>query len=70
MKVTVDRNICIGNASCIGVAPETFQLDEEGKAVVLNPSGNDDQTILAAAKACPVLAISLEDENTNEKLWP
>ncbi len=30
-KVKVDRQLCIGAASCSAIAPDTFQLDNEGK---------------------------------------
>ncbi len=33
-KVKVDRDLCIGAASCVAVAPKTFELDNEGKAVI------------------------------------
>lgn len=62
-KIEVDRNLCIGAASCIAVAPEVFELDGENKAIVKNPTGADVQTILDAAKSCPTLAIKLYDEN-------
>jgi ferredoxin len=58
-KIEVDRNLCIGAASCIAVAPGVFELDNENKAVVKNPTAVDDDTILMAAKSCPVLAIKL-----------
>ena len=65
-KIVVDRNLCIGAASCIAVAPGVFELDSENKAVVYNPKGADDETILLAAKSCPTLAISVFDEEGNQ----
>lgn len=62
-KIEIDRNLCIGAASCMAVAPEVFELDSENKAVVINPSAADAETILDAAKACPTLAIRVYDEN-------
>lgn len=58
-KIEVDRNLCIGAASCVAVAPNVFELDNENKAVVKDLRGADDETILLAAKSCPVLAIKL-----------
>ena len=63
MKIRVDRNLCIGAGSCTVIAPETFELDSELKAVVKNSSGNDRDTIIDAAKSCPVLAIILEEDD-------
>ena len=66
LKFWVDRNLCIGAATCIAVAGKTFELDSEEKAVVLESADEDtDQTIIDAAKACPVAAIIIEDEKGN-----
>jgi len=65
-KIIVDRDACIGAAPCVVVAPGVFQMDEENKAVVVNPIGADDETILLAAQACPVQAILLYDEAGNQ----
>ncbi|OGY29305.1 MAG: hypothetical protein A3F35_01195 [Candidatus Woykebacteria bacterium RIFCSPHIGHO2_12_FULL_45_10] len=69
MKIRVDRNLCIGAGSCSVIAPETFELDSELKAVVKNSTGNDRDTIIDAAKSCPVLAIILE-ENDGKQIFP
>lgn len=65
-KIVVDRNLCIGAASCIAVAPGVFELDSENKAVVYNDKGADDETILLAAQSCPTQAILLFDEEGNQ----
>ncbi|KAA0206246.1 ferredoxin [Candidatus Uhrbacteria bacterium] len=65
-KVVVDRDLCIGAAPCVTVAPGVFQLDEENKAVVIDAKGADDETILLAAQACPVQAIIVYDEDGNQ----
>ncbi len=70
MKIEVDRDKCIGAASCIGVASNVFELDDENKAVVIDAYGDDDETILRAAKSCPVKAIIIKDEETGEILFP
>ncbi|OGK54858.1 hypothetical protein A3B56_00755 [Candidatus Roizmanbacteria bacterium RIFCSPLOWO2_01_FULL_45_11] len=63
MTVTVDRNLCIGAATCIAVAPKMFSLDGEAKAIMLDTSGEESlQVVLDAAKSCPVAAISVKDE--------
>lgn len=36
MKIVVDRDLCIGAASCVVLAGKTFALDEEGKVYVVN----------------------------------
>jgi len=69
MKVRVDRDLCIGVGNCVAFAPTAFQLDEENKAVVLDPSSVDDGTLLEAAESCPENAIIVEDDE-GQQLYP
>lgn len=68
-KIEVDRDLCIGAAPCVTVAPGVFKLDGENKAVVADASGADAETILLAAQSCPVQAISLYDAN-GDRIYP
>jgi ferredoxin len=79
MNIKVDRNACIGAASCIVLAMKTFQLDAEGKSEVIHvvdkiqtadeSSGkmteeNDPrQAIIDAAQSCPTNAIHLFEDD-------
>ncbi|OGZ45055.1 MAG: hypothetical protein A3J54_03370 [Candidatus Ryanbacteria bacterium RIFCSPHIGHO2_02_FULL_45_13b] len=65
-KIFIDRDLCIGAASCIAVAPEVFELDKENKAVVKNKDGADEETLMLAAQSCPTKAIMLYDEEGNQ----
>ena len=69
MKVKVNRDLCIGVSNCVAIAPAVFKLDDEGKAVVLDPSSVDDATLLEAAESCPQDAIIIEDDEGNQ-LYP
>lgn len=69
MKIRVDRDLCIGVGNCVAYAPTVFELDEENKAVILDPSSVDDNTLLEAAKSCPESAILVEDDKGNQ-LYP
>ena len=68
-KVRVIRDLCIGAASCVAIAPKVFELDTEAKAIVLKPDSDTDENILAGAQSCPVNAIIVEDEN-GQQVWP
>ena len=68
-KIVVDRDLCIGAASCVAIAPGVFELDSENKAVMFNAEGADAETILLAAQSCPTRAIFLYDEDGNQ-LFP
>ena len=68
-RIEIDRDLCIGAESCVVVAPEVFQMDDENKAILINQAGADDQTILISAQSCPVAAILLYDADGNQ-LYP
>lgn len=70
MKIVVDRELCIGAAPCVAIAGAVFQLDDEGKAIVIDPNGADEETIKLAAEACPVRAILLYEEKTGKQIYP
>jgi ferredoxin len=69
-KTTVNKAKCIGSEDCTQTAPGVFQLDDDGKAEVYNPTGAADNVILAAARACPAKAIVIVDEESGSQLWP
>lgn len=62
MKLRVDADRCQGHGMCAVTAPELFELDGEGKSVVLvdrvDPSQVDGAR--AAEASCPELAIVFE----------
>ena len=64
-KIEVDRELCIGAGTCVVLAGKTFDLDNEGKIVIVDKNGNSDQDIIDAAMSCPVFAIKIYDENGN-----
>lgn len=77
LRIRVDRNLCTGIATCVALAPDVFELDDELKAVtkagefVEDYEGTVDyDTILTAAMSCPPQAIFIYDEETGEQLFP
>jgi ferredoxin len=63
IAITVDRALCIGSGDCVDTAPDVFQLDEEDKAVVVDPDGASADDIIGAAGNCPVSAIFVVGED-------
>ena len=69
-KIYVDRKACIGVATCVVIAPDAFDLDDEGIAIIKEGAEKlDDSKHLMAAQSCPVLAIHLFDEEGN-RIFP
>ena len=66
----IDRDLCIGAATCIALAPRAWALDDEAKAIILDTSEEEtDNALLEAAKGCPVMAIIITDEN-GKQIYP
>ena len=63
IRVEVDRDLCIGSGDCVDSAPDVFQLDDEGKAVVVDPDGAPVDDVVEAARNCPVTAILVIGED-------
>jgi ferredoxin len=70
LKITVNKTRCIASGDCVETAPAVFQLDADGKSEVANATGAPDGTIIAAARSCPVKAITVVNEETGEQLFP
>lgn len=66
MRARVDRNICIGSAICVSIAPEVFELDDQGLSHAVHPTAGTDEQLQEAATSCPVQAIILEDDQGNQ----
>ena len=64
MKVRVDSEKCQGHNRCYALAPELFDVDDYGQAVVLGDGtvapGLEEKARLAVAN-CPEYAISIEE---------
>ncbi len=63
MKIEVKKDLCVSVATCVAIASNTFELDGEGIAVVKKGEHDNEETILQAAKSCPVNAIIIKDDS-------
>jgi ferredoxin len=63
MRVEVDRDRCEGNAVCVGIAPDLFDLDDEDYAVMKVDDIPADQEQLAeqSVNECPRAALIRKD---------
>ena len=62
VRVVVDTEKCESNALCMGVAPEIFDVPDEGPVEVQNEHPSEDMRSEAeeAARVCPTQAITIE----------
>jgi ferredoxin len=63
MRIEVDRDRCEGNAVCVGIAPDLFDLDDEDYAVMKVDEIPADQEQLAeqSVAECPRAALIRKD---------
>ena len=61
MKITIDKNLCIGCGTCTAIASKSFKIGSDGKAEVIEPMGDEEKIIQEAIDSCPVAAIKSTD---------
>jgi ferredoxin len=70
LVVWVDHGACVGNGTCLTIAPRVFVHNADRQSEVANPGGDPASAILRAAENCPVSAIHVEDAVSGERLFP
>jgi ferredoxin len=60
-RIVIDGSLCSGFGDCADLAPDVFELDSHGKALV-RVGTTDDPAALDAAAACPMGAIRVIEE--------
>lgn len=66
LHVQIDGDACLAHGDCAVVAPDVFVVDDVAKVIADAP----DDVLLAAAQACPSVAIVLTDAETGEQVYP
>lgn len=70
LRIAVNHNKCVGNAMCVTFATKAFTLNDNRQSEVADPGADTEEAILEAAENCPVSAITVEDAETGERLFP
>ena len=62
MKVSVNFDMCVSTGSCTRVAPEVFELRDDGYLYVLQEEPGEElrAKVEEAARRCPKQAITIE----------
>ncbi len=63
MRIVHDESKCTSIGMCESVAPEVFEIGDDGYLAILNPTPSEDQRALIeeACAACPTGALSILD---------
>jgi ferredoxin len=59
-RIVIDGSLCSGFGDCADLAPDVFELDSHGKALLRVGTSNDER-VREAADACPMGAIRVEE---------
>ncbi len=64
MKIKVEPGKCQGHARCTTLAPDIFELDDDGYIAISEAEISPDQEAIArrAVRACPERALNLEEK--------
>jgi len=62
----IDEHACAAHGDCVDLAPTAFALEDTAVVVGSAPY----EQLLAAARACPAVAITLVDDVSGEQLFP
>lgn len=64
MRVVVDFDLCQSNAVCQGIAPEVFEVRDDGYLYILNetPDASYRAKLEEAVRSCPTQAISIQED--------
>lgn len=57
-RISIDRSLCNGYGMCEAVAPDVFELGDDGLAV-LRAGVSADEAVREACESCPTGAISI-----------
>lgn len=59
MKVTVNKDLCIGCGACAAICEDVFELNDEGlsEVIVDKVSEDDEENVKEAIESCPTSAI-------------
>ena len=61
MRITIDRERCMGSGNCAFHAPHTFDLGDDMIVVMLDPDGDPPDSVRSAVEGCPTRALQAEE---------
>jgi ferredoxin len=69
MRVTANRDVCIGAGQCVLTEPAVFDQDDDGTVLVRldRPTGETADRVREAVGLCPSGALRLDEDRTRER---
>jgi ferredoxin len=61
IRISINREACMGSGNCSYWAPEVFDLDDVGIAVVVGDPLASEEKVGLAAENCPTSAIIMSE---------
>lgn len=63
MRPEIDESLCIGDAICVDICPEVFEMRDDNLAHVINeqPEPDLENRVRESADACPTGAITVHE---------
>lgn len=64
MKIQVNFDLCASNAICMAMAPEVFEVREDGYLYILNENPGEEyrEQMRESVNGCPTGAISIVED--------
>lgn len=69
MKVVINQEECIGCGSCQAMNDKLFKLNEDLKSEYIGGDLAKLEEVMEAARVCPVMAISIFDDE-GKRIYP
>lgn len=63
MRAYVNKDTCIACETCVGICPEVFSMNSDGKAVAITADVplNEKNSVIRSRNECPVSAIDIKE---------
>lgn len=66
MKAKIDEKLCSGHGRCFALAPDVYELDDDGynglRGRIIDVRPGEEDAARLGAESCPELAITLTDD--------
>ena len=66
-KIEINKDICLGCGACCGIDEEHFEFGEDGFPEAKTNENLESPDLISAIEACPVGAITIEEEAEEKK---